>query len=209
VLTVSQVYELAARMPENTSFGLLVLVTTIGSLRWGEVTALRRGDVDVSHGVVHVRTAFSRRYSGDVVRGAPKSRTNVRTVALPRPVMDLLTEHVAQRVAEDPDALVCTRDKGGPLHRGNFNKRVRWVEKVAAGAPGLHFHDLRHTGNTFAAMSGASLRDLMARMGHDSMRAALIYQHKTQGADRRIADQLEALIQSHHDMAGDAVQPWS
>jgi integrase len=38
-------------------------------------------------------------------------------------------------------------DKGGPLHRGNFNKRVRWVENVAAiGAPGLHFHDLRHTG---------------------------------------------------------------
>ncbi len=64
-----------------------------------------------------------------------------------------------------------------------------WVENVAAiGAPGLHFHDLRHTGNTFAAMSGAFLRDLMTRMGHASMRAALIYQHKTQGADRKIAD---------------------
>ena len=88
-------------------------------------------------------------------------------------------------------------DKGGPLHRGNFNKRVRWVENVAAiGAPGLHFHDLRHTGNTFAAMSGASLRDLMTRMGHDSMRAALIYQHKTQGPDRKIADRLEALTRA-------------
>jgi chemotaxis response regulator CheB len=53
-------------------------------------------------------------------------------------------------------------------------------------------------------MSGASLRDLMTRMGHDSMRAALIYQHKTQGADRKIADRLEALIQSHRDTAGDA-----
>jgi integrase len=95
-------------------------------------------------------------------------------------------------------------DKGGRCTGGNFNKRVRWVESVAAiGAPGLHFHDLRHTGNTFAAMSGASLRDLMTRMGHDSMRAALIYQHKTQGADRKIADRLEALIQSHRDTAGD------
>ena len=93
---------------------------------------------------------------------------------------------------------------------GNFNKRVRWVENVAAiGAPGLHFRDLRHTGNTFAAMSGASLRDLMTRMGHDSMRAALIYQHKTQGADRKIADRLEALIQSHRDTAGDVGQPSS
>jgi hypothetical protein len=43
---------------------------------------------------------------------------------------------------------------------------------------GLHFHDLRHTGNQFAAQSGAALRDLMARMGHDSERAAMIYQHE-------------------------------
>jgi hypothetical protein len=45
---------------------------------------------------------------------------------------------------------------------------------------GLHFHDqadLRHTGNQFAAPSGAALRDLMARMGHDSGRAAMIYQY--------------------------------
>ena len=55
-----------------------------------------------------------------------------------------------------------------------------WTEAVAkVGAPGLHFHDLRHTGNMLAANAGASTRDLMARMGHDSMRAALIYQHAT------------------------------
>jgi integrase len=49
---------------------------------------------------------------------------------------------------------------------------------AAIGAPGLHFHDLRHTGNTLASRApGASLRDVMARMGHDSPRAALIYQH--------------------------------
>jgi hypothetical protein len=39
---------------------------------------------------------------------------------------------------------------------------------------GLHFHDFRHTGNQFAAKNGAGLRDLMARMGHDSERAAMI-----------------------------------
>lgn len=44
------------------------------------------------------------------------------------------------------------------------------------GLPGLHFHDLRHTGNTLAADMGVSLRNLMARMGHDNERAALIYQ---------------------------------
>jgi integrase len=46
---------------------------------------------------------------------------------------------------------------------------------AAIGAPGLHFHDLRHTGNTLAAAGGASLRDVMDRMGHDSVRAAMMY----------------------------------
>jgi hypothetical protein len=40
VLTVTQVFELAGRLPEP--YGLMILVTTFGSLRWGEVTATRR-----------------------------------------------------------------------------------------------------------------------------------------------------------------------
>lgn len=46
---------------------------------------------------------------------------------------------------------------------------------VTAGLPiGFHFHDLRHTGNQLAANSGATTRELMHRMGHGLMRAALI-----------------------------------
>jgi integrase len=56
-----------------------------------------------------------------------------------------------------------------------------WPQAVRSiGAEGLHFHDLRHTGNTFAASSGAGLRDLMARMCHDSDRTAMIY-HEARG----------------------------
>ena len=62
--------------------------------------------------------------------------------------------------------------------------RVRWL-------PGLHFHDLRHTGNTLAAQAGVSLADLKARMGHDSVRAAMIYQHAATEADQKIANTLD------------------
>jgi integrase len=65
----------------------------------------------------------------------------------------------------------------------------------AIGAEGLHFHDLRHTGNTFAASSGAGLRDLMARMGHDSERAAMIYQHEARGADHAITSAIDSHLQ--------------
>jgi integrase len=202
VLSVPQVFDLSARMPSD-SFALLILVTTFGSLRWGEVTALRRCDVDTSTGTVWVRSAFARPYSGPVQRGAPKSRAGLRALTLPRPIADLLAVHLADRVGDEDDALIFAGDKGGPLQRSNFNKRVSWAENVAAvRAEGLHFHDLRHTGNTLATETGASLRDLMARMGHDSMRAALIYQHKIQGADRKIADAMEALIADHQKAPG-------
>ena len=61
----------------------------------------------------------------------------------------------------------------------------------------VHLHDLRHTGNHFAAASGASTRDLMHRMGHASMRAALIYQHATAERDARIAETLNRVYSGH------------
>ncbi|WP_234437904.1 tyrosine-type recombinase/integrase [Streptomyces sp. WM6368] len=63
-----------------------------------------------------------------------------------------------------------------------------------AGIKGLHFHDLRHTGNTLAASTGASTRELMTRMGHSTARAALIYQHASADRDRLIADALGGLV---------------
>ena len=62
-------------------------------------------------------------------------------------------------------------------------------------------HDLRHTGNTFAAASGAGLRDLMARMGHDSERAAMIYQHEARGADKTITDAIDRHVQTQQRTA--------
>jgi hypothetical protein len=63
--------------------------------------------------------------------------------------------------------------------------------------PGVHFHDLRHAGNIGPSKSGTSTRDLMARMGHDDMRAAFIDQRATSEADRRIVEQLSAMVEAH------------
>lgn len=80
------------------------------------------------------------------------------------------------------------------------NDRRRNTHRTLAG---VHFHDLRHTGNTLAAQSGASLADLKARTGHDSDRAALIYQHATKDADRRIADALDLRVDAERDDQAD------
>jgi hypothetical protein len=58
---------------------------------------------------------------------------------------------------------------------------------------GTHFHDLRHTGNVFTAGTGATLRELMDRMGHSSTRAAMIYMHGADARQHEIADTLSKL----------------
>ncbi|WP_225959228.1 tyrosine-type recombinase/integrase [Nonomuraea africana] len=88
------------------------------------------------------------------------------------------------------------------MRGNNFRRTAKWEEVLKEmGRTGLHFHDLRHTGNTLAAQSGASLADLKARMGHDSDRAALIYQHATRDADQRIAEALNARVRAEQKKA--------
>lgn len=193
VLTLGEVFLLADAMPPR--FRCAVLLGTFASLRFGELTALNRQDLDLDHALVRVRAAYSEVKGQGLVLGPPKSRAGVRVVSIPAAIADELRSHLARYVDEAPDALVFTGPKGAALRRGNFNPLVRWRQAVAGiGRPGLHFHDLRHTGNTLAAASGASTRDLMTRMGHDSMHAALIYQHATARADQAIARALDKEI---------------
>jgi integrase len=185
----------------------LVLLATFASLRWGEATALRRCDVDLAAGIVRVRWAYAERSTGEMVLGPPKSRAARRIVGIPSSIIPAVREHLSLFVCPEADALTFPGAKGGPLRRSNFNKMSAWPHAVRAiGAEGLHFHDLRHTGNHFAAASGASLKDLMARMGHDSERAAIIYQHEARGADLVITSAIDAHIETatatqgqHHD----------
>jgi integrase len=88
-----------------------------------------------------------------------------------------------------------TTPSGTTLRGGNFRRRVRAPALAAAGVPGTHFHDLRHTDNTLTAAAGASLRELMDRMGHSSTRAALIYLHGSDARQRAIADGLSKLVE--------------
>jgi integrase len=175
----------------------LVLLATFASLRWGEATALRRCDLDLAASIVRVHAAYAERSTGELVLGPPKSRAARRIVGIPSSIIPALREHLALFVGPEADALLFPGAKGGPLRRSNFNKMSAWPHAVRAiGAKGLHFHDLRHTGNHFAAASGASLKDLMIRMGHDSERAAIIYQHEARGADLAITSAIDAHIEA-------------
>jgi integrase len=196
VLSVEQVFKIADAMP--TRFRGLVLLAAFASLRWGEVTALRRVDVAEDAGWVRVSRAFVEVVGKGLVVGPPKSRAGSRTVIVPEAVRAEIVAHLDEFVKPGADALLFTGEKGRAIRRSTFSQRSKWTAVVGdLGLAGVHFHDLRHAGNIWASKAGMSTKDLMARMGHDDMRAALIYQRATSDADRLIAERLSALVDEH------------
>ncbi|SOD85873.1 tyrosine-type recombinase/integrase [Streptomyces sp. Ag109_G2-15] len=198
VLTVAEVYAVAEAIAPR--YRLLVLLAAFAGLRFGELASLRRRDVNLAGAVVVVQRSQAEMQTGSLFDKAPKSNAGVRPVAFPSELLQDVTQHLDAYAGPGRDGHVFLGPRGGRLRRSNF--RDDWIRaRTEAGITAdVHFHDLRHTGNTLAA-SGASLRELMTRMGHSTPRAALIYQHMVNGRDREIADRLGSMIRKER---GDA-----
>ena len=183
VLSVAQVYALADAV--GPAYRALILLATFASLRWAELAALRPEDIDLGACTVRITRQLHYHQAGYSF-GPPKSRAGRRTVAFP----DLITSDLREHLEELPkDALlVFISSTGSPLAHSNFRHRVWLPALETAGLPGVHFHDLRHAGNQPIANAGANPRELMARMGHDNPRAALIYLHSSADRQRALAD---------------------
>jgi integrase len=174
-------------------YSAMVLLAAYCSLRFGELAGLRRARLDLLHRTVTVEESAVEVSGGRVVFGPPKTASGRRTVAFPAELVGILDAHLAEHVDAQRDALVFPDLEGNPLGRNKF--RPLWAAACAgAGITGLHFHDLRGSGATWAAAAGATLRVVMERLGHTTATVALRYQHATQERDRAIADKLGALF---------------
>jgi hypothetical protein len=71
--------------------------------------------------------------------------------------------------------------------------RIRSKARNAIGRPDLRLHDLRHSGLTWAAATGAILAEVMRRAGHESPTAALRYQRATEDRNKALVDALAGM----------------
>lgn len=186
VASVDEVEALAAAI--GARFKVLVLLAAWCSLRREELLGLQRWDFDLVHGTLRIARTLVQRKNGELVLGPPKSKAGKRTISIPPHVLPELADHLATFVGPEPDAFVFTGEKGGPL-RPHVLQKAWNKARTALGLGHLHLHDLRHTGNTWAAPT-ASTKELMHRMGHSTASAALRYQHATDERDREIAEGL-------------------
>lgn len=189
----AELVTIAQNMPEHLR--LLVLLAGWCGLRFGELAELRRGDVDTDRELLSVSRALVRVDGRDII-GPPKSEAGVREIHIPPHLMPAVVDHLAEHVGPGPAALVFPRRPGDERHliHTEVTKTYRRARE-AAGRPDLRLHDLRHTGATLAAQTGATLAELMARLGHSTPGAALRYQHAAMGRDAEIARRLSVLAE--------------
>lgn len=216
IATPAEIAAIRKATPERRR--LMIDLAAWCGLRFGEVAELRRKDIDTKRGlvrvrraVVHVRVGTEHHPHGSEARvKAPKSAAGVRDVHIPKALMPAVREHLLKHAAPGSDGLLFPANHGGHLTTGSVHGQARTVNPKtgrtragwgfaeaarAAGRPDLRFHDLRHTGLTLAAQTGATLAELMAMAGHSSAKAALIYQHATDDRMRILADRLSALVE--------------
>ena len=187
--TVAEVDALVEAVPER--FKAMVLLASWCALRFGELAALRREQVDLLHGEVVVTEAVTELASGDRLIGPPKTEAGRRAVAIPPNVLPAVEAHLAT-VGQQASALLFPGSDGAYLRRGHFYHQV-WTPALRATGLCFRFHDLRHAGLTWAAAQGATIAELMHRAGHASSRAAMLYQHATRDRDHAIAQAMAAL----------------
>ena len=212
VATIDDVFRLADAI--DPRYRVAVLLATFGSLRIGEILALRRRSFDLHDSPrrppddrrpfeVSVADQLLELDDGSLLLGPPKTHAGRRSVALPSAVRADIERHLIQYTGPESAAFLFTNRQGGMARRASFF--AAWNDaRRRTGLEHLHFHDLRHTGNTYAAATGASIKELMARMGHATPRAAILYQHALRSRDRAIADALDAMIRSARRKPPDA-----
>lgn len=192
-LTVEELLTLADHVPADRR--LLVLLGGFCALRPGEALALRRRSIDMGAHVLNVRETASN--GGKTVKavGPVKTARSVRSVHYPETLDDMIRTQLEDYAAPGKAGHLFPSPvaKDQPLSYSAFATTFQRAAR-AAGLEDLRPHDLRHSGLTLAAATGATTRELMDRAGHTSPATAMGYQHAVRDRDRRIADALGAAI---------------
>lgn len=192
-LTTVELDKVAEAFPER--YRVAVYVAAWCGVRFGELSELRRKDVQVTPEkcVIKVRRQATR--VGNALEiGPPKSEAGIRDVVVPPHVADALREHMKARTGRGPESLVFTTTRGQRLSTTAFTKSLK-KGLATIGKSDMRVHDLRHVGATWAAIAGATTKELMARIGHATPAMAMRYQIAAADRDAAIAAAMSDLVQ--------------
>jgi integrase len=109
---------------------VFILAAAFTGLRWGELIALSRMDVDLDDATISVHRSIAELTGGRLVVKPPKSSAGIRTVPIPAVLVEELRTHLLEFVEPHADSLVFTGPRGGTPKRGSWRSTVKWTAKI-------------------------------------------------------------------------------
>ena len=175
----------------------LVSVLAWGGLRIGEALALTRDSFNPKTGVIHVGARIYRLSQGRIDLDTPKTERGIRDIVLPESVSEQLYDHIRHFVKPGPDSLIFEANKGGYLSSSTFREVFITARERAGVRSAIYVHSLRSFAATIAAQQGATLKELMDILGHNSPEVAMRYQRNTNDRKRDVASKLNEVRKSN------------
>jgi integrase len=166
--------QVAALVRAADDAGPVIQTLAYTGLRFGELAALRVGDVDLSRRRILVSRAIAQVTGVGLVEGTPKT-DEVRSVpVLTSALAETLKAAIEGRGA---DEYLFPAPDSGPMRNSFFRWRFdRACE--AAGLTGVSPKTLRHSAGSLALASGASLPTVSKLLGHAKVSTtADVYSH--------------------------------
>jgi integrase len=184
-LTHSQVDDLAAA---TGRYRLAILFLAYTGVRYGEMAALRIRSLDLLRRRAVICEAVAD-VNGRAVFSTPKNH-QVRSVPIPRFLIDELAVHVASKRRDD---FVFPAPEGGVLHLRNFRRTTFDPAAHEIGLCNLTPHALRHTAASLAIAAGANVKVVQTMLGHKSTTMTLdLYGHLFADQLDEVADAMDA-----------------
>lgn len=189
--TPEEVKAIYDAMPMRYRMSIYLAVFGDG-LRIGEVCALQRRDVDLKTRTLHIRRGRVTMDS-EKLTDTPKTERSIRDERIPPQLLPLLQQFLSEQVLRGEKSWLFPEltDSTKPVHPNSLRS---WYSKarIKAGRPDLRFHDLRHTGLTWLAAEGATVKELMDAAGHADVDTAMRYQHSIDKRKDILAEKLGA-----------------
>lgn len=171
--------------------------------RWGEATALKPSDIDRVNGTVRITRAWKRTYDrGGYEIGPPKTKKSVRTINVPKTVLDKL---------DYSNEWVFLNKAGRPVKGNGFHDRI-WQPAVGRAWPSVdeegdpitdksvrilrpRIHDLRHTCASWLVLAGVPLPVVQQHLGHESINTTIsLYSHIDRRSMQAAADAIDQAL---------------
>lgn len=146
------------------SFFVFFSIAFYTGMRKGEINALRWSDYDGS--VISVRHSIAQKLKGGDRESGTKTRSSIRTLQAPQPLIDILEEHrtrLKNASMYRESAYVCGIDKALRDSSIDYHNRINAQD---AGLNRITIHEFRHTHASLLANEGINIQEIARRLGH-------------------------------------------